>query len=79
MITLMVVKPWQDDEVSTRNCYHCLTPKRDIFVECRRGHPLLTTPGHFEKSPLPLTFNGVIRSARLMGCCVDCPDQDFNW
>jgi hypothetical protein len=63
-------------EVSTRNCYHCLVPKEGIYVSCRKGHPMITVSGRHKHR---LTYNGVIRLARLMKPCQNCPDFDNDW
>ena len=73
---LSIVTPWSLDEVSTRNCYHCLAPKRGIYVSCRKGHPMVTTSGKHKRQ---LTYNGVIRQKRLLKPCHGCSDFDNSW
>ena len=72
----VVVKPWPDDEVSTRNCYHCLAPKEGSHVRCRRGYPMAVD---YDRHQHLFTYNGVVKSPRLMAPCQDCHDFDNNW
>ena len=72
----MTVEPWPDDEVSTRNCYHCLAPKDGIYVRCGKGYPMVATSGRHKRQ---LTYNGVIRLARLLKPCQSCADFDNDW
>jgi len=72
----METEPWPTEEVSTRNCYHCLAPNERIYVSCRKGHAMVTVSGQHRRR---LTYNGVIRLARLMKPCQDCPDFDNDW
>ena len=72
----VVVSPWPTDEVSTRNCYHCLAPKEGIHVRCRKGHPMTAD---YDRHKHQLTYNGVIRVARLVAPCRGCEDFDNNW
>lgn len=72
----METEPWLADEVSTRNCYHCLAPKEGIYVSCRMKHLMITISGQHKRR---LTYNGVIRLARLMKPCESCPDFDNHW
>ena len=73
---LSVVTPWPMDEVSTRNCCHCLAPKDGIHVTCQRGHPMVTTSGKHKRR---LAYNGVIRQKRLLKPCQGCKDFDNSW
>ena len=70
------VTPWPLDEVSTRNCYHCLAPRRGIHISCRKGHSMVTTSGKHKRQ---LTYNGVIRQKRLLKPCQGCKDFDNSW
>ena len=72
----MVVEPWPFDEVSTRNCCHCLAPREGIYVSCRKGHPMTTKSSRHKRQ---LTYNGVIRLSRLLKPCQDCADFDNDW
>ena len=70
------VVPWSLDEVSTRNCYHCLAPREGIYVTCRKGHPMTTTSDNHGQR---LTYNVVIRLAQLLKPCRGCKDFDNSW
>ena len=72
----VVVKPWPTDEVSTRNCYHCLAPKEGMYVRCRKGCPMAVD---YDRHQHLFTYNGVIKSPRLVAPCHDCQDFDNNW
>ena len=74
--SLSIVTPWPLDEVSTRNCYHCLAPRSGIYVSCRKGHSMVTTSGKHKRQ---LTYNGVIRQKRLLKPCQGCKDFDNIW
>ena len=71
----VVVEPWPDDEMSTRNCCHCLTSSGP-FVHCRRNHPMV---GDYDRHREQLTYNGVIRLPYLLKPCRGCPDLDNGW
>jgi hypothetical protein len=72
---LLEIEPWPADEVSTRNCYHCLVSGGGIHVGCRLEHSL-STNSHKKRR---LTYNGVIRVSRLLKPCRGCPDFCNNW
>lgn len=72
----MTAEPWPANEMSTRNCYHCLAPREGIYVSCRKGHQLVTVSG---KHKWRLVYNGVIRQPRLLKPCQDCTDLDNYW
>jgi len=64
----MDVKMWNDDEVTTRNCFHCKTAADDK-IYCRKGKDM----GHLRLSQV---------SARKMlyaPCCNNCTHIDCNW
>jgi hypothetical protein len=71
-----VVRPWPIDEVSTRNCRHCLAPDEGIYVRCRKGHPMTA---EYDRHRRRLTYNGVVRVARLVAPCRGCRDFDNDW
>jgi len=73
---LSIVSPWPLDEVSTRNCYHCMAPDDGVHVACRKGHPLVTRSGKHKRR---LAYNGVIRQNRLLRPCQGCKDFDNRW
>ena len=73
---VVTVEPWPIDEVSTRNCRHCLAPKNGVDVKCRKGHPMAAK---YDRHRHSLTYNGVIRVARLVAPCLGCPDFDNDW
>jgi hypothetical protein len=73
---LSIIRPWPMDEVSTRNCRHCLAPKEGDYVGCRKGHLMVSTSGKHKR---PLAYNGVIRQKRLLKPCQGCKDFDNNW
>lgn len=73
---LFNAKPWPVDEVSTRNCYHCLIAGDEVHVRCRKGHSLVETTA---KHSRPLTYNGVVRQRSLLKPCLGCPDFDNSW
>jgi hypothetical protein len=72
---LLEIEPWPADEVSTRNCYHCLVFGGGLHVGCRLGHSL-STNSHKKRR---LTYNGVIRMPRLLKPCLGCPDFRNDW
>ena len=67
---------WSMDEVSTRNCYHCLAPREGVYVRCRRGHELVVEHARHKHQ---ITYNGVVKIDRLLKVCRDCQDFDNNW
>jgi hypothetical protein len=71
-----VVRPWPTDEVSTRNCRHCLAPDEGIYVRCQKGHSMTA---EYDRHRRRLTYNGVVRVARLVAPCRDCKDFDNDW
>jgi hypothetical protein len=73
---LAVVRPWPAGEVSTRNCRHCLAPDEGIYVRCRKGH---TMTAEYDRHRRRLTYNGVVRVARLVAPCRGCRDFDNDW
>ena len=72
----MVTKPWPADEISTRNCFHCLAPRDGIYVRCQKKHPMVTVSG---RNRHRVTYNGVVRLARLLDSCHGCVDFDNDW
>ena len=72
----ITVEGWPEDEVSTRNCYHCLAPSEGVHVRCRCGHEMVT---EYYRHLRQLTYNGVIRSDALLKLCRRCADFDNNW
>ena len=65
---------WTLDEVSTRNCRHCLA--WDVFVRCRKGHSMV---GEYSRHKRQLTYNGVITAPRLLKPCRGCEDFVNDW
>ena len=65
---------WPLNEVSTRNCRHCLA--RDVFVCCGKGHSMV---GEYSRHKRRLTYNGVITASRLLKPCLGCEDFDNDW
>ena len=72
----IITEPWPDDEVSTRNCRHCLAPAGGVYVRCRKGHPMVTSS---ERHRRQLTYNGVIKMPLLLKPCQGCADFDNDW
>jgi len=73
---VVTVQPWATDEVSTRNCYHCLAPRAGTYVSCRKGHQMTTSSERHRRN---LTYNGVVKLGRLMKPCINCADFDNDW
>ena len=73
---ILEIEPWPADEVSTRNCYHCLVSGEGLHVGCRLGHSLATNS---HKKRRLLTYNGVIRISRLLKPCRYCQDFRNDW
>ena len=65
----MIGSEWPEDEISTRNCRHCISPGNSIYVRCSEGHKL-------SADGKGLKHNGVVRLNRLMLCCKGCLEFD---
>jgi len=46
-----------------------------MYVRCRQGYPMAVD---YDRHQHPLTYNGVVKSPRLMAPCQDCQDFDNN-
>jgi len=73
---LMTIAAWPSGEVSTRNCRHCLAPAQGVCVSCRQGHAMVTNSGRHRRS---LSYNGVLKTGRLLRPCQGCQDFDNDW
>jgi len=73
---LLTVGSWPADEISTRNCCHCLVSGGGIYVGCRLGHTLGTNS---HKKRRELTYNGVVRMPQLLKPCQGCQDFCNDW
>jgi len=72
----ITVESWPEDEISTRNCHHCLAPKEGVYVRCRQGRQMVA---EYYRHLRQLTYNGVIRYDGLLKLCRNCPDFDNDW
>lgn len=61
------------DEISTRNCTHCIPNTSDENVHCDEGHPLL------DLDDQPYSYEEVIESDELLWPCRDCPDFESHF
>ena len=74
-------KMWSKTEISSRNCYNCLTDGE--IVGCRKGHslesPVIINIRRGVSVYKPLERQAVEHYARLFHCCKNCLDFDGVW
>ena len=68
------VKPWDSDEISTRNCYNCVVSSEEVI--CRLGKSLTKRRWGNHRT---LSYNGVVRFNGLFEPCRSCADFDNQW
>ncbi len=63
---------WDYNEVSTRNCVHCLSDKDGYIVTCSRGNKLLNGNRQY-------TFNYIVKFNQLIPACQNCEYFSNKW
>jgi len=70
---------WIDDEVSTRNCYHCKVKimSSEDRAFCEQGLALNSNPT--VKFGETVSLSSVLRSKVLLRACRGCLELDNDW
>lgn len=67
-MSVVMVKQWLIDEVSTRNCTHCRVSSLSEICYCAKGYMLL------DLKYRPYSYDNVMRYNGLLEPCKGCKD-----